>query len=99
LDNCDAGHLVWIASSRAPTPTDAIVEKLFKPSVKPAESISEAIGHDLMVIDEPQQEPAYDWMHPIKMFLESHPPSGNNAEVEHIACKYKQYHLIDEILF
>jgi hypothetical protein len=54
LDNYDAGHLVWIASSRAPTPSDAIVEKLFKPSVKPAESISEAIGHDLMVIDEPQ---------------------------------------------
>jgi hypothetical protein len=38
-------------------------------------------------------------MHPIKSFLENQPPSDNNAEVEHIACKSKQYHLIDGILF
>jgi hypothetical protein len=34
LDNHDADHLAWIASSRAPTPPDVIVEGLFKPSVK-----------------------------------------------------------------
>jgi hypothetical protein len=38
LDNRDTDHLAWIASSRAPTPLDVIIEKLFKPSVNPAES-------------------------------------------------------------
>jgi hypothetical protein len=36
LDNRDADHLAWIASCRAPTPPDVIIEKLSKPSVKPA---------------------------------------------------------------
>jgi hypothetical protein len=52
LDNRDADHLAWIASSRARTPPDVIVEKLSKPSVKPEESISEATGANLMIIDE-----------------------------------------------
>jgi hypothetical protein len=47
LNNHDANHLPWIASSRVPTPPDVIMVKLSKPSVKPAERISEA---DLMVI-------------------------------------------------
>jgi hypothetical protein len=96
LDNHDADHLAWIASSRAPTPSDVIIEKLSMPSVKSAESTSEA---DLMVIDEPEQEPAYDWMHLIRMFLENHPPSDDIVEVERIVRKSKQYHLIDGILF
>jgi hypothetical protein len=62
LDNHDVDHLVWIASSGAPTPLDIIIEKLSKPSVKPAESTSEAIEQDLMVIDDPDEEPAYDWI-------------------------------------
>jgi hypothetical protein len=33
LDNRDVDHLAWIASSRAPTPPDVIVERLSKPSV------------------------------------------------------------------
>jgi hypothetical protein len=57
MDNCDADHLAWIASSRAPTPPDVIVVKLSKPLVKPAELISEA---DLMIIDGPNQEPVCD---------------------------------------
>jgi hypothetical protein len=57
LDNRDADHLAWIASSRAPTPPDVIVVKLSKHSVKPAEPISEA---DLMVIDGLDQEPVFD---------------------------------------
>jgi hypothetical protein len=52
-----------------------------------------------MVIDEPEQELAYDWMNPIKMFLENQPPSDDNVEVERIAWKSKMYHLIDGILF
>jgi hypothetical protein len=60
LDNRDADHLACIASYRAPTPVDVIVEKLSKPSVEPEESTSEATGANLMVIDEPTQEPAYD---------------------------------------
>jgi hypothetical protein len=55
LDNYDVDHLAWIASSRAPTLMDVIIEKLSKPSVKAEESISEATGADLMVIDEPAQ--------------------------------------------
>jgi ribonuclease HI len=34
LDNRDADHLAWITSSRAPIPSEVIVEKLTKPSVK-----------------------------------------------------------------
>jgi hypothetical protein len=99
LDNRDTNHLAWIASSRAPTPLDVIVERLSKPSVKPPEVVNEAINHDLMVIDEPEQELAYDWMNLIKMFLENQPPSDDNAEVARIVHKSKQYHLIDVILF
>jgi hypothetical protein len=52
-----------------------------------------------MVIDEPKQEPVYQWMHPIKMFLKNQPPSNDSGEVELIARKSKQYHLINGILF
>jgi hypothetical protein len=54
LDNHDADRLAWIASSRAPTPPDVIIERLSKPSVKPTESTNKAIGQDLMIIDEPK---------------------------------------------
>jgi hypothetical protein len=60
LDNRDAGHLAWITSSRAPTPLDVFIEKLSKLSVKPVEVVNEAINQDLMVIDEPEQEPVYN---------------------------------------
>jgi hypothetical protein len=53
LDNHDADHLAWIASSRASTPPDVIIEKLSKLSVKPAEVVNEAIEQHLMVINEP----------------------------------------------
>jgi hypothetical protein len=70
LDNHMADHLAWIASSRAPTLLDVIIKKLSKSSIKPAEPTNEAIEQDLMVIDDQKQEPVYDLMHPIKMFLE-----------------------------
>jgi hypothetical protein len=38
-------------------------------------------------------------MFPIKMFMENQPPLDDNAEIEGIAQKSKQYHIIDEILF
>jgi hypothetical protein len=57
--------------------------------VKPTESTNEAIGQDLMVFDKPEQEPVYDWIHPIKMFLQNQPPSDNNAKIERIAHKSK----------
>jgi ribonuclease HI len=84
LDNRDADHLAWTASSRAPTPPDVIVVKLSKPSVKPTEPISEV---DLMVIDGPDQEPAFDWINLIRMFLSNQPLSDDDAEVKRIACK------------
>jgi hypothetical protein len=101
LDNhdVDVNHLVWIASSRAPTLPDVIIKRLYKPSVKHAEPAHEIIGQDLMVIDKVEQEPVYDWMHLIKMFIENQPLSDDNVEVECIARKSKQYHLIDDILF
>jgi ribonuclease HI len=52
LDNHDADHLAWIASFRAPTAPDVIVERLFKPSVKSEESTGQA-ELELMIIDEP----------------------------------------------
>jgi hypothetical protein len=82
LDNRDADHLAWIASSRAPTPPDVIVERLSKPSVKPVELTSEKVGADLMVIDEPVQQLAYDWMSPIRAYLDNQPSSDDNAKVE-----------------
>jgi hypothetical protein len=42
-----------------------------------------------MVIDEPEQEHAYDWKHPIKMFLKYKPPSDDNPKVVHIMHKSK----------
>jgi hypothetical protein len=96
LDNWDIYHLAWIASSRAPTPPDVIVERLAKPLVKPVEAIEEA---DLMVIYGPDQEPAYDWMDLIRMFLDNQPISDDNAKIERIACKAKMYRLIDGVLY
>jgi hypothetical protein len=98
LDNRGIAHLAWIASSRAPTLLDIIIKKLSKPSIKPAEEDTEA-APDLMVIDDPEQEPVCDWMNPIKIFLENQSPSDDNVEVERIARKSKMYHLIDGILF
>jgi hypothetical protein len=86
LDNHDADNLAWIASSRAPSPPNVIVVKLSKPLVKPAEPISEV---DLMVIDGPDQEPTFDWMNPIRMFLSNQPLLDHDAEVERIARKDK----------
>jgi hypothetical protein len=48
-----------------------------------------------MIIDEPAQQPAYDWMSPIRAYLDNQPPSDDNAEVERIARKSRMYHLID----
>jgi hypothetical protein len=52
-----------------------------------------------MVIDVPEQEPMYDWMQLIKMFLENQSPSDDNDEVGSIGRKSKRYHLVDGILF
>jgi hypothetical protein len=99
LNNRDADRLAWIVSSRAPTPPDVIIEKLTKPSIRPAEEVVDATKPNRMIIDESEQELAYDWMSPIKMFLDNQPQSDNNAEVERIVHKSKMYHLIDGILY
>jgi hypothetical protein len=52
-----------------------------------------------MVIDEPAQQPTYNWMSPIRAYLDNQPPSDDNAEVERIARKSRMYHLIDEVLY
>jgi hypothetical protein len=98
LDNRDANHMAWIASSRAPTPPDVIIERLFKPSVKPEESIGQA-ELELMIIDEPAHQPVDDWMSLIRAYLDNQPPSDDNIEVKRIACNSRMYHLIDGVLF
>jgi hypothetical protein len=99
LDNRDVDHLAWIASSKTSTPPDVIIEKLSKPLVRLVEEVIDAAKPHLMVIDEPEQGLAYDWMSPIKMFLDNQPPLDDNAEVERITCKSKMYHLIDGVLY
>jgi hypothetical protein len=94
LDNHDANHLAWSASSRVPTPPDVIVERLFKPSVKPEESTNK-VGPKLMIID----EPAYDWMSQIRTYLDNQPSSDDNVEVKRITRKSRMYHLIDRVLY
>jgi hypothetical protein len=69
LENYDADHLAWIASSRTPTLPDVIIKKLSKPSIRPTDEDIDAAKPDLMVINESKQRLAYDWMSSIKMFL------------------------------
>jgi hypothetical protein len=92
-------NLAWITSSKAPTLSDDIVEKLSKPSVKPKELTNEAIGPDLMVIDESVQQLAHDWMSRFRAFLDNQTPSDDNTKVEHIVRKSRMYHLIDGVLY
>jgi hypothetical protein len=66
--------------------------------VKPEESISKT-GPELMVIDDIALQPAYDWMSPIKAYLNNQPPSDDGAKVERITRRSKMYHLIDEVLY
>jgi hypothetical protein len=52
-----------------------------------------------MVIDEPKQEPVYDWMQLMVIDEPNQSPSDDNAEVASIGRKSKRYHLVDGILF
>jgi hypothetical protein len=99
LDNCDIDHPTWIASSGEPTPPDVIIEQLTEPLVRLAEEAIDAAKPDMMVIDELELGLTYDWMSPIKTFLDNQQPSDDNAEVERITSKSKMYYLIDEILY
>jgi hypothetical protein len=38
-------------------------------------------------------------MSPIKVYLDNQPISDDNAEIEHITCKSRMYHLIDGVLY
>jgi hypothetical protein len=96
LDNRDADHLAWIASSRVPISPDVIIEKLTKPSVKAAETLREM---DLMIIDGAEQPLEIDWMSPIKAYLDNQPILDDNAEIERITRKSRMYHLIDGVLY
>jgi hypothetical protein len=53
----------------------------------------------MMVIDEPAQQPSYDWMSPIRVYLDNQPPSNDNAEVQRITHKSRMYDLIDRVLY
>jgi hypothetical protein len=64
--------------------------------MKTEESTSEEVGADLMVINKPAQQPAYDWMSLIRAYLDNQLPSDDNIEVERITRKSRMYHLIDE---
>jgi ribonuclease HI len=96
LDNRDTDHLAWIASSRAPTPPDVILERLAKPSVKETEPSEDTC---FMVIDGPDQQSGCDWMSQIKSYLENRPLADDDAEIERITRKSRMYHLIDGVLY
>jgi hypothetical protein len=96
LDNQDADHLAWIASSKVPIPPDVIIEKLTKSSVKAVEMLREM---DLMIIDGAEQQSEIDWMSPIKVYLDNQPISDDNAKIEGITRKSRMYHLIDGVLY
>jgi hypothetical protein len=96
IDNRDADHLARIASSRAPTPPDVIIEKMTKPSIKAVETLRET---DLMIIDGAEQQSEIDWMSSIKEYLDNQPISYDNAEIERITRKSRMYHLIDGVLY
>jgi ribonuclease HI len=96
LNNWDANHLAWIASSRAPIPSDMIIENLTKPTVKAVETLRET---DLMIIDGVEQQPEIDWMSPIKVYLDNQAISNDNTEIECIARKSRMYHFIDRVLY
>jgi hypothetical protein len=96
LDNWDADHLAWIASSRALILSDVIVEKLTKRSIKSVETLRET---NLMIIDGAEQQQEIDWMIPIKAYLDNQPISYDNVEIERIAHKSRMYHLIDGVLY
>jgi hypothetical protein len=81
LENRDTTHLAWIASSRAPIPSEVIVKKLTKPSVKLDETLRKI---DLMIIDGAEHQPEIDWMSPIRAYLENQLISDDNAEIERI---------------
>jgi hypothetical protein len=66
--------------------------------MKPEELISK-VEPELMVINEPAQQPTYNWMSLIRTYLDNQPPSDDNVEVERIACKSRMYHLIDGVLY
>jgi hypothetical protein len=72
------------------------MEKLTKPSVKAAEPAEEA---DLIVIDGPDRQPAYNWMSSIRAYLDNQPLSDDNAEIERVTHKSRMYHLIDGVLY
>jgi hypothetical protein len=96
LDNHDTDHLALIASSRAPIPSDVIIEKLTKPSIKTVETLRET---DLIIIDGSEQQPEIDWMSPIKAYLDNQLISDDDAEIERIAHKFRMYHIIDGVLY
>jgi hypothetical protein len=52
-----------------------------------------------MVIDDTALKPTYDWMSPIKVYLNNQPSSDDNTKVERIARRSKMYHLIDGVLY
>jgi hypothetical protein len=79
-----------------PIPSDVIVEKLTKPSIKSVETLRET---DLMIIDGAEQQPEVDWMSPIRAYLDNQPILDDNAKIEHIARKSRMYHLIDGVLY
>jgi hypothetical protein len=96
LNNRNGDHLAWIAFSRALIPSDVIIEKLTKPSVKAVEPLREA---DLMIIDGAELQLEIDSMSPIKAYLDNRPISDNNVEIERIVHKSRMYHLIDGVLY
>jgi hypothetical protein len=52
-----------------------------------------------MVIDGPDQQSGFDWMSQIRSYLKNRSLADDDVEIEHIARKFRMYHLIDGVLY
>lgn len=101
LDNRDADHLAWIASSRSPVPEDVVLEKMLVPSTAaPHKGLELPEEPIVMVIDGPDGvQDEGDWRLPIQSYLECDLPPDDSAEAQRMAHKARVYVLMDDELY
>ena len=83
LDNKDADHLAWIASSRSPVPEDVILEKLSTPSAAIQSQGLPSAGAEVMLLDMPNEYgQVEDWRVLIRNYLKSNLPPDDSPEAQ-----------------
>ena len=101
IDNQDADHLAWIASSRAPVPDDVIIQILTTPSITIKNEATPLTGNDIMIIDNQEpEEPEEDWRTPIKAcVVQELSPGVDDAATQRMMRKARVYTVIDGELY